>query len=356
MYIIHTQNLIDTPSIGSIPEGEVRAFLEEWFDDKSYMIGHTSGSTGVPKEIQLHKEDMRASARLTNAFFKIGSESVLLLCLSVSYIAGKMMIVRALEAGADLWVVKVGSHPLQELQGWEAHRKIDLAAMVPVQVDESLKEEAEKAQLANVRQLLIGGAPVSDGVEQQLQSLPTRCFATYGMTETVSHVALKELNGGDSYFALDGVSFSLNERGCLVIRASHLQAQCFVTNDLVELEDSTHFKWLGRYDHVINSGGIKFFPEMIERKIAPFFSSRFFISSQPDERLGQQIILVVEGDFSMIADDLLRQFQSILSPYEFPRLILSIPHFRETPTGKVIRDVEGAIPVFRYAGGKMHKL
>lgn len=356
MYIIHTDRLKDQVAQGQIPGGEVGAFLKEWFDDRPYVIGHTSGSTGVPKEIRLYKEDMRASARMTNTFLGIGPGSVLLLCLSVSYIAGKMMVVRALEAGADLWVVKVGSHPLQELQGKEHDRKIDLAAMVPIQVEESLKEEAEKAQMADIRQLLIGGAPVSCELEQQLQGVPTRCYATYGMTETVSHVALREVNGDDSYFALEGIDFALDERGCLLIRASHLREHNFVTNDLVELQDSTHFKWLGRYDHVINSGGIKFFPEVIERKISSFFSGRFFISSLPDERLGQQIVLVVEGDLPMTADDLLQHFLSVLSAYEMPRLILYSPCFRETRTGKVIRNTEGAIPVYRYSGGKMQTL
>ena len=181
---------------------ELFLFLEEWFDDRSYVPGHTSGSTGAPKEIQLSKADMRASARMTNAFFAIGRESVLLLCLSVSYIAGKMMVVRALEAGAELLTVKVSAHPLR-ITGQEEYvdRRIDLAAMVPMQVEESMKSESEKQRFGYIRHLIIGGAPVSVALEERLKKIPTQCYATYGMTETVSHIALKKLKSDPAYFA-----------------------------------------------------------------------------------------------------------------------------------------------------------
>ena len=328
-----------------VENAELREFLYEWFDERPYVTGHTSGSTGTPKEIRLHKADMRASARITNHFFGIGKGSVLLLCLSVSYIAGKMMVVRALEAGADLWEIGVSSHPFREeadvCKNQITGRKIDLAAMVPLQVEETLKVEGERAGLMNVRQLIIGGAPVSPRLEQQLQSFPLHCFATYGMTETVSHVALRRLNGSPEYVAVGEVEFAVDERGCLIIYTPHLKTKKFITNDLVKLTDKRRFQWLGRYDYVINSGGIKFSPEVIEKKIASLFSCRFFITSQPDERLGERIVLVVESPESGTEQaELLREkLRRLLSPYEMPKEIFYLPHFYETSSGKVIRKV-----------------
>lgn len=324
---------------GDQGHSEIRDFLVEWFNDRDYVLGHTSGSTGKPKEIRLNKEDMRASARLTNTFLGIGEESVLLLSLSTSYIAGKMMVVRALEAGADLWVGEVSSHPLRELS--ERGERIDLAAMVPMQVEETLKVPEERIRLNRVKHLLIGGAPVSPTLENGLRAINTHCYATYGMTETVSHVALKKLNGDVVYFALGEVTFALDARGCLVIRAPHLQAGEFVTNDQVRLMDNRHFEWLGRWDHVINSGGIKFCPEVIERKIASAISCRFFVTSRPDKRLGERIALVLEGDVweEEQSLELLRKLRQLLSPYEMPREILYLSRFFETSSGKIIRKM-----------------
>lgn len=317
------------------------AFLEEWFDEKPWVIGHTSGSTGTPKEVRLLKEDMKASARLTNDFLGIGPHSVLLLCLSASYIAGKMMIVRALEAGAELIVGEVSSRPLKNIPG--GGRPIDLAAMVPMQVEESFKHSEDRAILAGIRQILIGGAPVSPALEQKIQNLTVVCYATYGMTETVSHVALRRLGEQSCYFALGEVSFSSDDRGCLIVEAPHLQARRFVTNDLVERIDERHFKWLGRYDYAINSGGMKFLPEQIEHKIGSCISCRYFITALPDERLGERIVLVIEGDYpgKESSAAILDRLKPYLTPYEMPKTVFYCPEFRETASGKVIRDLTG---------------
>lgn len=316
-------------------DDEVLSFLQEWFNDKSYVVACTSGSTGKPKEIQLSKEDMRDSARLTNEFLGICEESVLLLCLSVSYIAGKMMVVRALEAGADLIVGNISSRPLECV----TCKKIDLVAMIPMQVEDTLKHPLEKAILANMRHLLIGGAAVSPRLEQELKEIPTVSYATYGMTETVSHIALRRLNSDTCYSALGEVSFSTDERECLVINAPHLKEKIFVTNDLVELLDTHSFRWLGRYDCVINSGGIKFSPEIIECKIATIIFQRYFISSQPDERLGERMVLVIEGErlAPPVLELLQQKLKTLLTDYELPKAILFLSHFHETSSGKVVR-------------------
>lgn len=321
---------------GKVKE-DIVAFVEEWYNKDTCVIGYTSGSTGKPKEIRLNKEDMRASARITNERLGIQPESVLFLCLSVSYIAGKMMVVRALEAGAKLITGEVTSRPLMD---WgRPDVKIDLAAMVPMQLEETLKYSEDRKVLTGIRQLLVGGAPVSAKLEKRIGDISTICYATYGMTETVSHVALRQLNKDDCYFALGKISFSTDERGCLVIYTPHLHAGKFVTNDLVELIDKWHFRWLGRYDHVINSGGIKFFPEVIEEKITSCISVRYFITSLPDERLGQRIVLVLEGKPGKEIEkmQLFEKLRFHLTSYEMPREILYLPYFYETDSGKIIR-------------------
>lgn len=310
-------------------------FLQEWYNNEAFIIGHTSGSTGTPKELRLRKTDMLASARLTNQFFKINRKSRLLLCLSPAYIAGKMMIVRTIEAHAELIALPPSSLPFAELTD-----NIDLAAVVPMQLDSI---EIQLPGLQKVRQLLIGGAPISPTLDQRLQPIDTACYATYGMTETVSHIALKRLNGTKkqtSFFALGNIHFETDIRGCLTIHAPHLTEQRFVTNDLVILADKHHFEWLGRYDHIINSGGVKLSPEKIEKCLATVIPGRFYITSEPDERLGQQIVLVIEGKIpgTEQLEKWQTEFTRLLSRFETPRNIRFVPKFRETYSGKIIRD------------------
>lgn len=327
--------------VDKLPEGEVSAFLKEWFDDRDYVLGHTSGSTGTPKEIRLKKEDMRASARLTNEFFGIGADSRLLLCLSVNYIAGKMMVVRALEAGAELLEVAVSSRPFESFEGEEV---IDLAAMVPMQVEKSCGVDDDRKHFSHVRNLLIGGAPVLPSLERKLGELPAKCYATYGMTETLSHVALRCLTKNEPYFALGDITFAVDERQCLVVRTPHLSEKEFVTNDLVELVDERHFWWTGRYDNVINCGGIKFSPEEIEKKVAHLMRGRrFFVASRRNELLGEELVMVIEGKRPGFeeANRWLPEIESVLSPYERPKAYLFRTHLRETPSGKIIRSEDG---------------
>lgn len=323
-----------------VENADLRAFLREWCNENPYVVGHTSGSTGTPKEIRLAKADLRASARITNEYFGIRPESVLLLCLSVGYIAGKMMVVRALEAGAELKTGEVSSRPLRHFP--DGGYRVDLAAMVPMQVEETLKCPEEKAKLNRIRHLLIGGAEVSPVLERRLQHVAGACYATYGMTETASHVALKRLNRDTAYFALGEVSFEADRRNCLVICAPHLNARRFITNDRVELLDSRHFNWLGRFDYVINSGGIKFSPELLERKIAACIPERFFIAGRPDGHLGQRIVLAVEKTVpeKTETDRLREKLKKVLAPYEMPREIVYIPRFPTTSSGKILRRLD----------------
>ena len=184
-------------------------------------------------------------------------------------------------------------------------------------------------------------APVSGRLEEDLKERSGDCYATYGMTETVSHIALRRLNHDPDYFALGEVRFSVDERECLVIHAPHLKARQFITNDRVILKDHRHFEWLGRWDHVINSGGIKFFPEVIEKKIAAYIPERFFITSVADRRLGQKMVLVIEKvePGRQFTEQLLKKLTGVLTPYELPKEIIYLSCFQETTSGKVIRKL-----------------
>lgn len=320
----------------SLIKNDVEAFLSEWNNDLDYVVGHTSGSTGEPKQVRLYKSEMIASALATNKYFGINNNSVLLLCLSVDYIAGKMQIVRTLVADATLICEKASSRPISKLLSL----KIDFAALVPMQV------ENEIDNLSNIETIIIGGAPISTKLFDNLQGLNTKCYSTYGMTETVSHVALKAINvksddSSEYYEALENVYFEKDDRGCLIINANYLNAKRIVTNDIVKLLDNQHFKWMGRYDNVINSGGIKFFPEEIEKKISPFITNEFYITGKKNEILGNEIVLVIQDNqWSEKEQDILfLNIKSVLTKYSLPKSILFVPEFTRTKTGKIKRKI-----------------
>lgn len=314
---------------------QVADFLDEWYSPADFVWGHTSGSTGAPKPMKLSKRDMEESARLTLDFFGITAGTSLLLCLSPDYIAGKMMIVRAILSGADLLVVPPSSRPLATVD-----ESVDFAAMVPAQVVESLNDAEHRAKLARVGALIIGGAPLSPATEARLVELPVLSYATYGMTETVSHVALRRI--GDptmNYRALGSITFTTDDRGSLVIHTPHFTLRQFVTNDVVELTGERSFRWIGRYDHVINSGGVKIFPERVEQKIACLFTRRFFIAAGADEKWGECVALAIEGEPLSSVDEaaLLARIRGVVDRYEVPRRVVYLPVFAETSSGKVIR-------------------
>jgi O-succinylbenzoic acid--CoA ligase len=260
-----------------------------------------------------------------------------LLCLSANYIAGKMMIVRAIVGGFNLIAVSPSSIP-----EWEG--SVAFAAMIPLQVQTLLASEEGKKRLCTIDKLLIGGSPVSDLLERELCELPVNTYLSYGMTETVSHVALCRIEKSEMkekiYNALPDVVFSTDDRDCLIISAPYLQQEPFVTNDVVKLLSEMSFSWLGRWDNVINSGGIKFFPEEIEQKMADLVEEHFYITSLPHELLGRQIVLKIEGLpwSEEEKKSFLQQIASRLTRYEIPKQILFVDKFDETVTGKIKRS------------------
>lgn len=307
------------------------AFLKEWRDaSRSYVEAHTSGSTGVPKRIELLKSDMRASAEATCGFFGIDGRSKLLLPLSVGYIAGKMMVVRADISGAELVVECPTNDPLQSDYGI-----VDLMAVVPSQLPSLLANP----RFEGVRYVIVGGAPIAPAMEARLHGLPVRIYATYGMTETCSHVALRDVSRGDRlYRALPGIAFGTDSRGCLVIEAPKFSFGRLVTNDVVELYGRDSFRWLGRADNVVNSGGVKLHPEEIERKISAAVDVPFYMIGRPSARWGEELVMYVEGtdvDTSAVSC----RIEPLLDRYERPKTILAVSRFERTASGKVIRRV-----------------
>lgn len=310
-----------------IKEGEefekpVGDFILDWFDSKSYLEVKTSGTTGEAKIIQIPKQAMVNSAIATGDFFDLHPGNKVLHCLPVKYIAGKMMFIRAMILGLDMDFVAPSSHPLDDTDV----EIYDFAAMVPLQAKHSVK------QLKRVKKLIVGGAKVEKTLETTLSKLPTIVYETYGMTETITHIAARKL-GEKAFTVLPKVTISYDDRNCLVIHATSISDDVIVTNDLVELINENQFVFLGRIDNVINTGGIKFIPESIEEKLSGKIDARFFIGGKPDKELGEKVVLAIEGEKFQVDNSI---FDG-LDKYEKPKEILFFPKFRETENGKILR-------------------
>jgi len=313
-------------------QNSIVKFLKQWLNDDEVMLVHTSGSTGNPQVIRLLKSQMRISASLTCDYFDLQPADRALLCLSVENIAGKMMMVRAMERGLHLIAVLPAGCPLSNIS-----EKVKFAAMVPLQVQRCLKEKC----LDRTEKLLIGGAAVSDKMLQELMEQAVACYCSYGMTETMSHVALKKLNGKNAsewFEGLADIRFSLDDRGCLTIDTGRLGIGKLQTNDLCELDGKNKFRWLGRIDFVINSGGVKVIPEKLEKLLSPILHFPFFISGIPDEEFGEKVVLLIEAPTAkdIPVDQLIGLFQA-WPKYERPKNIFYIPAFSYTHSGKLNR-------------------
>ena len=305
-------------------EKPIGDFLVDWLSTNETVHVKTSGSTGQPKSIWLEKRHMVNSALATGAFFNIKEGNTALLCLNCEYIAGKMMLVRALVLGLELDYVVASSNPLKT-----AEKQYDFCAMVPLQVENSL------SKLDNLKTLIIGGAAVSETLKRKLKGSSTQVFETYGMTETITHIAIKSIE--ETYFrVLSDVHIKKDARDCLVIDAPKIADNEIVTNDVVELVSKSQFKLLGRFDNIINSGGVKLIPEEIERKLSGLISNRFFVAGIPDESLGQKLVLYVEGKVQDGFADKIKHSR-LLGKFEVPKKVVFIDEFVETGSGKIDR-------------------
>lgn len=308
----------------------VSEFLDDWFGHAPYIHARTSGSTGDPKVIRLSKTDMKRSASATLQFLGIGRGAKMALPLSVNYIAGKMMIVRALQSGSALDVETPSNRPLADRP---ASAVYDLVAIVPSQIEGLLSASC----IRGVRNLIVGGAPMTSAQERMLVDAGIKAYATYGMTETCSHVAMRRA-GEDIYRAMPGITFAVDSDGALIIDAPDFDFATIATNDIVELESPASFRWLGRRDNVINSGGIKIFPEQLEQAIARLDGAPelFYISSRESDKWGREVVMVIIGQ---PADTSLLQagMKKSLPGRYLPKAIIFDPNPRYTLSGKLVR-------------------
>lgn len=311
-------------------------FLEEWNNPSPYVHVQTSGSTGAPKPMLVEKQRMLNSARITCDFLGLREGDTALLCMSLDYIAGKMMVVRSIERGLKLTTVAPSGHPLST-----PHSPLDFAAMVPMQVYNSLQVPEEKERLMQIRHLIIGGGAIDDALAAALRTFPNHVWSTYGMTETLSHIALRRLNGPEAsewYTPFPSVKVSLNEDHCLVIDAPLVCPSRLVTNDIAELSSgsvpSMKFRILGRKDNVICSGGIKIQIEEVERQLRPHLQAPFLITKRPDAKFGEVVVLLTEGTVPEAKEVCLR----ILPKYHQPRVYLHVDQIPLTATGKPARQ------------------
>jgi o-succinylbenzoate---CoA ligase len=309
-----------------IKEGEdyekpVGNFIFDWFDEKPYIEIATSGTTGEPKIIKIQKQAMVNSALATGNFFDLNPGDKALNCLPVKYIAGKMMFVRAFVLGLDMDFVAPSSSPMKRNK-----KKYDFVAMVPLQAENTL------TKLNQIKKLIVGGVKMSELLQKKLAKSKCSVFETYSMTETVTHIAAKRL-GEEAFSVFPNIAISQDNRQCLVVSAPNLNVEKIVTNDVVEMISNNQFIWLGRQDNIINSGGIKLIPEQIESKLVEKISNRFFVAGIPDDKLGEKLILVIEGGKYDVDPSIFDE----LGKYEKPKEVKFITQFLETETGKIKR-------------------
>lgn len=337
----------------------VNDFLQEWNSPSETLLVHTSGSTGKPKPMWVEKQRMLNSAHITCDFLGLRPGDSALLCMSLDYIAGKMMVVRSIERKLRLFSVKPSGHPLSdESLAKMVEMDFDFVAMVPMQVYNTLQVPQERERLSRIKHLIIGGGAIDDALAEELRSLPGAVWSTYGMTETLSHIALRRLNGEETsewYQPFDSVGVSLNSDGCLVIDAPLVCSEPLVTNDIAEIkqqETSSHssdassslktssphvlFRIKGRKDNVICSGGIKIQIEEVENLLRQHLDAPFLLAKKKDEKFGEIAVLVTEsGDLEGV-EAICRQ---VLPKYWVPRQYLHFDQLPMTETGKPKRAI-----------------
>lgn len=336
-------------------------FLEEWNNSDPMLAVHTSGSTGKPKRLMVEKSRMKASAEMTCSFLRLSEKDTALLCMPLDYIAGKMVVVRSVISGMRLICVQPSSHPLRDLDEVPT-----FAAMVPLQVYSSMAVAEEFEKLKRIKNLIIGGGAINADMEERLKSFPNAVWSTYGMTETLSHIALRRLNGNeasDYYTPLTGISVSQDADGCLCIDAPAVCPTILHTHDIVSFhEDGKRFRIIGRKDNVIDSGGIKIQMEEVEKKLSDVVERDFAISKRDDEKYGEIVVMLIampelfndasgkggimELSFNTLPDnsslkdemaELEREIKDKLPKYWQPRKIYVVSAIPHTETGKIAR-------------------
>lgn len=329
------QQLQEGYGIGELED--ILEFVVDWSNTKDWIPARTSGSTGRPKNIKIKKEQILASAQRTLGFLELKPGDSALLCMPEKFIGGKMMIARSIIGDLDLHIAETTSKP--EIPGG---RDIDFAAVVPMQLYNITEDDDFTKDWKKVKKIIVGGGQVDPRLEDRLRSWPNEIYESFGMTETISHVALRRINGDDKqapFRVLDGIEVETDDRGCLVLKSDLLPENPLVTNDIIEVVDDRSFHWIGRADNMINSGGVKIIPEVIEKLAKPFLNTKFFFAGAPDEKLGEKVVLVIESQ-PMNEDDqaeLLKDLRKELHKYEMPKEVHYLDAFEETENGKLNR-------------------
>jgi len=327
-------------------ETKTLEFCRNWLNGMQEFPIQTSGSTGTPKTIHLTRQQLEASARKTIKLLRLQPNDTALVCLNTEYIAGMMMLIRGFLTELQMVIVDPVSNPIKLAP---ESTQFNFASFVPMQLQKILQDTPEFIPLLNqMKGILLGGAPVNFTLQRELQQLATPVYHTYGMTETASHVALRRLNGPNAaeyYDALENIQLGLDNRGCLTIKGDVTNNELIVTNDLVEFLTPTRFRWIGRVDNTINSGGVKVQSEVVEVAVAEALADldpmpRFFVASQPDELLGEKVILVLETEpFTEIQEkELKSRIKPLLQKFERPKKYYYCPAFSETATGKISKQ------------------
>lgn len=307
------------------------SFILEWLNDSSDVVVKTSGSTGAPKKMVVSKTAMLQSALNTVSFFDLKPGDKALLCLPCEYIAGKMMVVRAFAGQLNLIPVPVSGSPLSTLK-----TRVDFAALTPLQMNNELNKPQSRVEL--LKTVILGGSPVSNKLKSKLKTQPLEAWETYGMTETLSHIALRPLTGPkaeDFFTPMKNIDIRQDNRNCLIVYVPFISQKPIVTNDLVEINEKGKFRITGRYDNIINTGGIKVSPEEAESRIAHLIDQPFYISSVPHPQLGQELVLIMK-EAPDHKNTLLEEIKSVLPPYHAPRKIIE-KNLEMTETGKIKR-------------------
>ncbi|NBH88753.1 AMP-binding protein [Parabacteroides distasonis] len=335
---------------------DLQAFLAEWHDPSPFLEVQTSGSTGTPKRIRVRKDQMLNSARLTCDYLGLKKGDKALLCMPLRYIAGKMMVVRSLYAGLDLEVCEPSGHPLAD---WE-DTPLRFAAMIPLQVYNTLRVPEERKRLEQTDILIIGGGAIDAALEQEIRQMSNTVYSTYGMTETLSHVALRRLNGPEAspyYHPFPSVTLSLSSENTLVIDAPLVCDERLVTNDVARLLPDGSFAIIGRKDNIINSGGIKIQIEEVEERLRPYLNRPYAITAAPDPRLGEAVVLLIAprpcetlspprvtphmraitNDSAQLLCEVSTAALASLPKYLHPRHIIKVSEIPQTGSGKINR-------------------
>ncbi len=313
---------------------------QQWLNGNTEFTFFTSGSTGIPKPIVLKRTQLEASGKATIQTLALQPSEHILLCMNTQFIGGAMLLIRGLILGATITLQQPGSNPLQDIG---QHHPYTFASFTPLQLYPLLQNKFDEQNVLNqFKHVLIGGAPISIELENTLVNLSVKCYQTYGMTETVSHIALRQIGKDKAYTLLNGIHYQTDARGCIAIQGAVTQNQWIQTNDVVEIVDHNHFHLLGRADDIINSGGIKVWPQKVEDRLRIVFKSlaipftNICVTQKPHPQLGEKVIALIETNLHELDWELIKtKLTPMLHKYEIPKNVYLLQQFMYTPSGKI---------------------